>query len=169
MTAPLRLLALAGAGAAALALTGCAQADDGDRRPITQVAVGDCFDTDEDYRLAFVVDCAEPHRYEAVHAVDLEPGAWPGDAALQEVVDAECPAAFTAYTGRELAADAEYVSQAFGPTEESWTERDDHRLVCIAAPADGEPVTGSAKGDATTAPAPDETAPAETGTETPAP
>ena len=159
MTSRLRHLVrtAAVAGAAALALSGCAQGASADRTPITTLSVGQCFDTDADYRLAFVVDCAEPHRFEVVAAVDLEPGAWPGDAAIQERVDAECPAAFTAYTGREIAADAELVSQAFGPTERSWTKEGDHRLVCIAATADGEPATGSAKGAATSAPSPSPT------------
>lgn len=144
MTARFRTFALA--AAAALALSGCAQGASGaEQMPITQVAVGQCFNTDAEYRLAFVVECAEPHRFEVVKGLELDAGAWPGDAAIQERVDAECPDAFAAYTGRDVATETEYLSQAFGPTEQSWTAENDHRIVCIAATANGEPTTGSVK------------------------
>ena len=133
------------AAAAALALTGCAAPPADDRRAVTAVEPGECFSTDAEHRTAFVVDCAEPHLYEAVRAIELEPGPWPGDTAIQERVDAECPAALADYTGREPATDPDYVSQAFGPAEASWTSENDHRLVCLAASASGAPITGRAK------------------------
>lgn len=142
-----RLVALAAATSLlALGLTGCAQDASGPREVrITQVEPGQCFTTDEAHTLAYVVDCAEPHLYEATLRTELEGSDFPGMDAIKAKADELCPPQFVTYTGVEEAASTDFRSLAFGPTEQSWSKQNDRGLVCVVSPASGQNTTGSAK------------------------
>lgn len=131
--------------AAALALlTGCASPEQPVEKPITELAAGDCFDTDSAFAIAIVQpDCSAPHLYEAFHVEQLEGDAFPGDDAIAALADEVCTAQFEQFTGVPVAANAAAASMFLGPTAESWANDNDRTIVCVAMPLDAKPRSGS--------------------------
>lgn len=131
--------------AAAVSLTGCAAEEDvNEPQSIFETKVGDCFTPDEGNTAAFVVPCAEAHLYEVAAVHPVEEANYPGDDAMQSLVDGTCPEAFLAYTGEAPAASTEWASMAFAPTEPGWNEQGDRAIICVVMSLYGEPETGSA-------------------------
>ena len=135
---PRRLAALA--ALVTLGLSGCA-GDGVTRIEVSEVGVGSCFSMDVEGRVAFVVDCAAPHRYEATARVKLDGDALPNAAALQAKADEFCPAAFADRLGTAPIVATEWVSEAITPSAEAW-DAGARSLICVAARADGAPATG---------------------------
>lgn len=127
-------------------LASCASAAaEPEQRAITQIEVGDCFDTDAAYTTALVYpDCSATHLYEAFHVDVLDDDAFPGDEAVAARADEVCNERFQEFTGVPVAQSTEYASMYMAPTEQSWMTEDDRTLVCVAMPLDGRPRAGSA-------------------------
>lgn len=137
------LIAIAGF---AFAVTGCAgTAPEPTSVPITQLSLGDCFDTDAEFTTALVYpDCASPHLYEAHFIETLDDDAFPGDEAVTARANAVCDEQFRQFTGLSVSQSDTYASVFLGPTEESWTTENDRAIVCVIMPMDGQATTGSA-------------------------
>lgn len=125
-----------------------------EQAPILSIGSGTCFTTDDSSRTAYIVPCTEPHLYEVTGRIALDAGDYPGDAALTERAQQECPVRFTAYTGVEPAASSELVSLAFTPSATGWADNGDRTIVCVASPASGSPISSSAARQASATPAP---------------
>ncbi|MGO2112963.1 MAG: septum formation family protein [Pseudoclavibacter sp.] len=142
---------LVAAGACAVALlSGCASAPDAEpeERPITQIEVGDCFDTDAGYTTALVyTDCAAAHLFEAFHIEELTDERFPGDEAIAATANEVCDEQFQVFTGMPVSQSPDYLSTFFGPTEDSWMTEDDRAIVCTVMPVDGQARAGSAAGE----------------------
>ena len=114
--------------------------------------VGDCFSVESDELTSVVVvDCEEPHEYEAFAVLDHEAGEadpFPGDELMLEYGNTECQAPFQAYVGVEYETSIWFITSVF-PSEETWATGD-REIVCTLnqQDADSEPiaVTGSAEG-----------------------
>ncbi|MDJ1369938.1 septum formation family protein [Gulosibacter molinativorax] len=132
--------------ATALVLTGCAANDEGTRTvPLFDAEVGECFTTDDEQTTAFVAPCEVEHTYEVAEAHLVEGETYPGDEAIQQQADRVCPEAFLAYTDEPAAASTTWTSMAFAPGEAGWTESNNHSILCVVTPLNGEQATGSAK------------------------
>lgn len=146
--------------ASVLALSGCSNfaqqivpaSRDGESGEVTNagqtdafsIRLGDCFDepsADEVYNLT-AIPCAQPHDNEVYHLFDLEGGAFPGDAAIDESGTAGCLEAFEEFIGVAYD-DSEIYFSYFVPTEDSW--RDGDREVICYALQDGQTTTGTLK------------------------
>lgn len=135
-------MAVAAILGATVVLAACASG--GEKAPILSIGSGTCFTADESSRTAFIVPCTEPHLYEVTGRITLDEGDFPGDAALTERAQQECPIRFTAYTGTEPALSSDLVSLAFTPSATGWSDNGDRTIVCVASPASGSPVSTSA-------------------------
>jgi hypothetical protein len=117
---------------------------------VFDVVVGDCFNAPEAETISQVelVDCADPHQYEAYHAEDHPAGgdeAFIGDDAMTEYADEVCLGEFEAFVGipwEESALNYFYLQ----PTVETW-EIGDREILC-AVYSDSGDLTGSAEGSA---------------------
>lgn len=140
ITAPLALAAVA------LLTTGCTSpADPPVQKPISQLAQGDCFDTDAEFTTAIVYpDCSSPHLYEAHYLEELEGDPFPGDDAVTARANEVCDAKFLEFIGESVSQSTTYASVFLGPTEESWMTEDDRAIVCVVMPMDGQATEGSA-------------------------
>lgn len=138
-------LVLAGAAlAGALALSGCTALFGGN---VFTLSVGDCFDAmaTENNEVSDVptVDCSEPHDFEVIRAVNMEGSAYPGADALFEFADAECEAAFEAYTGRSYSDSGGLDYDYLYPTQGSWAVGD-REVLCLVFDWD-DVIVGSVK------------------------
>ena len=117
---------------------------------VFDVVVGDCFNAPETETISEVelVDCREPHRYEAYHSEDHPAGgdeAFIGDTAMTEYADDICLGQFEAFVGipwEESTLNYFYLQ----PTAETW-EIGDREILC-AVYSDAGDLTGSAEGSA---------------------
>jgi hypothetical protein len=120
----------------------------GETISVFDVAVGDCFNAPEGDTVSEVelVDCADPHQYEAYHAEDHPAaGADPyiGDEAMTDFADNVCLDQFEAFVGipwEESTLNYFYLQ----PTAETW-EIGDREILC-AVYSDAGDLTGSAEG-----------------------
>ncbi|GAB3466460.1 hypothetical protein GCM10027570_55760 [Streptomonospora sediminis] len=116
---------------------------------IYDVAVGDCFNDygEDDTTDVYLIDCAEPHKYELYAAVQLDGDrAWPGDTTVGEEADVACRGeAFTSYVGVGYMA-SDYYELTYTPTESGW-QNGDYEVLC-AAYSDAGATTGSIAGTA---------------------
>jgi len=118
------------------------------------IEVGDCFIADGDeLKSVLVVDCEQPHTYEAFQVFDHEAGtdeAYPGDDVLVEYADTQCQLSFEEFVGRDYRTSIWYIT-SIGPTSATWAEAD-REIICtlVQQDLDGHPieVTGSAMGSA---------------------
>lgn len=91
----------------------------------------------------FVVPCETEHRAEVIATAQMPDGQWPGRAAVDDFAVQECvPAIFEVGMGSRRDLKWSY----FGPTERSWTIRDDRRVSCMIV-SDGSPLEGSIVSD----------------------
>ncbi|MCJ1706037.1 DUF4190 domain-containing protein [Microbacterium sp. VKM Ac-2923] len=91
-----------------------------------------------------VVDCAQPHSYEAFGGFDVPDGAYPGDAAIETEALAGCEAAYGGYVGvpyQDSRLDYYYV----GPTQQTW-EVGDREIFCLLFDPQAEQTVGSLTG-----------------------
>lgn len=103
------------------------------------LAIGDCFDDNtatesgEDIESVPTVDCAKPHDYEVYSSLIMDEEEYPGDAATQEIADAQCLATFDGFLGatydEAIANDYTY----FYPSTQSWGLGDREILCMIVA------------------------------------
>ena len=121
---------------------------------VFDLEVGDCFSAESDQLdTVLVVDCAQPHEYEAFHVFDHDAGAdapYPGDDALFDFADTECQPPFEEFVGHDYQTSIWYIT-SLTPSEETWADGD-REIVCTLNQQDenAEPisVTGSAEGAA---------------------
>lgn len=86
-----------------------------------------------------VVPCGAQHQAEVIATVRMPDGPWPGRLKVDEFAVQECvPMIFD--LGIEPQEDLKW--SYFGPTENSWTVRNDRTVSCVIA-SDGEPFEGS--------------------------
>jgi hypothetical protein len=119
------------------------------------IEVGDCFDAPDSEQVATVdtVDCGEPHVYEAFAVFD-HPGGdddpFPGESAIVDYADAECPGPFAEYVGTEYAESVFFIT-SITPTAETWDDGDREivwrprhggRLAAHRLPAGEQPIGG---------------------------
>jgi hypothetical protein len=91
-----------------------------------------------------VVDCAQPHSYEAFGGFDVADGVYPGDAAIETAALQGCEAAYGGYVGvsyQESRLDYYYV----GPTEQTWAVGD-REIFCLLFDPNAEQTVGSLAG-----------------------
>ena len=127
---------------------------DGEETSVFDLEVGDCFSADSDQiETVLVVDCAQPHTYEAYFLFDHEAGPddpYPGDQEILEFADGECRPPFEEFVGKDYDTSIWYITSVT-PSAETW-EAGDREIICTLDQenADGEPieVTGSAEGTA---------------------
>ena len=114
------------------------------------VSVGDCINdaeatAAEEVANVTIVECTEPHDYEAYHSFDLtDAETFPGDEAVTTAAQDGCVAEFEPFIGKsfeESTLDLTFI----GPTEGSWTEGD-REILCVVMGA--ELTTGSLAGSA---------------------
>lgn len=141
---------------ATLTLAGCAPNGE-EPVSIFELSAGDCFTPDDENTAAFRQPCAEPHMYEVSEVHPLDGDDYPGDEAVQDLVDEFCPAAFALVTGEVPAASEDYGSMAFTPSFEGWNEQGDRSIVCVVTPLYEDTKSGSAAAVPSEAPTPEGT------------
>jgi len=111
--------------------------------PLVDLGVGDCFDLPDDVSDGSidgvdVVDCSEPNDAEVVFVGELNEGGdpYPSDEELFVVADRACRQA-------PVVVSPDFGLLPVAPTVQVW-ESFDGRLLCVAVPFGGQPVTGSA-------------------------
>ncbi|HXG25813.1 MAG TPA: septum formation family protein [Candidatus Binatia bacterium] len=116
----------------------------------SDLQVGDCFDEPPGME-ATVSEvtrhpCTDPHDAEVFFVADYSPsgGPFPGDVALEAFIDANCPAAYTAYLGRDYVTDTEYDYGVYFPLPEGW-DAGDHEITCFVVRIDGGQMTQSVR------------------------
>lgn len=124
----------------------------GEEVSVFDVEEGDCFDADGDeLESVTVVDCDEPHTYEAFHVFDHEAGddaEYPGDEAMTEYAETECRAPFEDYVERDYETSIWYISW-ITPSDGTWADGDREILCTLHQQDENEDeirVTGSAEG-----------------------
>ncbi|MGO1542819.1 MAG: septum formation family protein [Gulosibacter sp.] len=139
-------------------LSGCAVQDE-ENEPISifETGAGDCFTADEGNAFAYVVSCSEPHLYEVTTVVAVDGDSFPGDEAIQQLIDENCPQAFADFTGEAPATSTDWSSMAFAPSEGGWNEQGDRNIVCVVTPSNGEAASESAEGVTSEDPTPEGT------------
>lgn len=121
---------------------------------VFDIEIGDCFTADGDeIESVTVVDCSEPHVYEAYHVLDHGAGAdeaYPGDDAILEYADTECQPPFEEFVDFDYETSIWYITSVT-PSAATWADGD-REIICTLNQQDagGEPieVTGSAEGAA---------------------
>jgi hypothetical protein len=109
---------------------------------------GDCFSSGETAIVSVsVVDCDQPHVYEAFAVFDHEAGPddeYPGDQAIGEDANSACRPPFEEYVGIAYEDSIWYIT-SIPPSEETWAEGD-REIVCTLTNEQETEVTGSAEG-----------------------
>ena len=121
----------------------------GEDRTIFELAVGDCFLSDDepgDVANVRVVDCEQPHLYEVFALLEHDAGAdepFPGEDELQDFADA-CRDDFEEYVGTDYESSRWYIT-TFTPSEDTWAGGD-REVICAIGNEDDSEWTGSAEG-----------------------
>jgi len=94
------------------------------------LAPGDCVanETLADVVSLDLVDCVQPHWYEAFATTSLDGDNFPGDDAVEDVAGGYCQGQFATYSSSD---DSSLLLESAGPTEFTWTELGDRLLVCL--------------------------------------
>lgn len=112
--------------------------------------VGDCinYEPTEEGENSRLVDCAQPHAEEVFSVFDFPNAttAFPGYEAIGALQQTRCQVAFDDYVGISWEQSA-YSLGFSGPTEATWADGD-HAIACTLEDANGQPLTGSARGTA---------------------
>ena len=124
----------------------------GEETSVFDLEAGDCFSAESDtVESVLVVDCAQPHTYEAYFVFDHEGGPdddYPGDEAILDYADTECRAPFEDFVGKDYESSIWYITSVT-PSADTWATGD-REIICTLdqQDADGEAieVTGSAEG-----------------------
>jgi hypothetical protein len=112
--------------------------------------VGDCFD--EPAGVSATVEdvqhrpCTDPHGGEVVYVGDFAPATdtYPADVDFRAFVQAQCPPAFTSYSGIDFETDTTYDMSVLTPTTDGWGTGD-RTVICYAVRVDGTPITAPLK------------------------
>ncbi|MDQ1288477.1 MAG: hypothetical protein QG622_2042 [Actinomycetota bacterium] len=110
------------------------------------LAIGDCLSElteSDDVTDVPAVPCGQPHKGEVFAVIPLSGSTWPGEQQLLRTAEDKCDRALYTYSQSGVA-DPSIEIFFFYPTQDSWTQRDDRSLVCVATPAQGT-LTGSIK------------------------
>ncbi len=126
-------------------LRGLERGADGTGRSVTDLRVGQCFDSVDGslegttYRVD-VVDCQEEHDAEVFGTFDLaDSRTYPGDEKISAIADRRCSAAQVTYTGgSDIEADFYYLM----PDRRGW-RLGDRGVTCVFGNESGEKLTGS--------------------------
>ncbi len=115
------------------------------------LTVGDCFDapTTVESTVEEVSHhpCTDAHTAEVFFVADYTASStYPGEAAFDTFTEANCPAAFNAYTGLDFYGSSaeDYDIGLFYPLEEGWRQGD-HEITCYLVRIDGGPMSASMK------------------------
>jgi hypothetical protein len=130
------------------------EAIEGVETSVFDLEIGDCFSADSDeVESVLVVDCEQPHSYEAFFRFDHEAGPdeeYPGDQEILEYADSECRPPFEEFVGTDYESSIWYITSVT-PSAETWAAGD-REIICTLdqQDADGQAVevTGSAEGSA---------------------
>lgn len=122
---------------------------EGEATAANDLGPGDCFNTDgSQVDEVSVVDCEQPHFYEAFLNYDMtEPDgeAYPGDEAVLADADAQCRPAFETYVGTAYDDSALYIT-VIRPSESTWGDGD-RTVICVVNTENAATeMTGSAEG-----------------------
>lgn len=111
--------------------------------------VGDCLigAVDESVSDMDKVDCSKPHLFEVYLTFDLPPGAFPGEAVVEEQANSRCQAAFEPFVGKSFE-ESTLTFNRLTPTSDGWVRAKDREVVCMIQKMDDSPRSGSAKGSA---------------------
>ena len=124
-------------------------APEGESTAANDLVPGDCFNTDgSQVDEVSVVDCEQPHFYEAFLNYDMTQGddeAYPGDEAVLNDADGECRPAFEEYVGTPYDDSTLYIT-VIRPSESTWGEGD-RTVICVVNTENAATeMTGSAEG-----------------------
>jgi hypothetical protein len=110
---------------------------------LSDLAPGECFDapTTEEFTDLPMVDCSEPHDYEAFAIFDVADGPYPGVAAFDDVA-LSCIPLFEDYVGMSFESATNLDLAPITPTAGSWDEGD-RRMTCVLFDLNGNKLTGS--------------------------
>ena len=147
MTIRSTLTAAAGAVLLVVSLAGCnALGDtvgqvvdvDGDTSAF-DVTVGDCINDAEataadEVSNVTVVECTEPHDYEAYETITMTEDEFPGETGVSSAADDGCYAAFEEFVGISYD-DSLLTFTYFAPTEGSWADGD-KEILCMVVDVD---------------------------------
>jgi hypothetical protein len=102
------------------------------------LAVGDCLNdlTETEVTSVAAIPCAEPHESEVYALFDLEDGAWPGDATIEEQAGTGCAERLQS-DYPEVFDDTNVDIFYLQPTEQTW-ETGDREIVCLTFYLDGQ-------------------------------
>jgi hypothetical protein len=123
-------------------------APEGEATAANDLGPGDCFNTDgSQVDEVTVVDCGQPHFYEAFLNYDMSQGEsepYPGDEAVLDDADNQCRPAFEDFVGTAYDDSALYIT-VIRPSESTWGDGD-RTVICVLNEenADTE-MTGSAE------------------------
>jgi Domain of unknown function (DUF4190)/Septum formation len=110
------------------------QVTDSGSESVFDLRVGDCMNNLEETDLEFSVDvkpCADPHGAEVVSQFDLPAGEWPGMAFVTRAAERRCPSEVeSSAAGTPRAGEIEVFY--YHPTEDSWAQMDDRKVLCVA-------------------------------------
>lgn len=121
----------------------------GEPTAANDLSPGDCFNTDgSQVDEVSVVDCEQPHFYEAFLNYDMTEGddeAYPGDEAVLSDADGQCRPAFESYVGTAYDDSALYIT-VIRPSESTWGDGD-RTVICVVNTENAATeMTGSAEG-----------------------
>lgn len=153
-SAPSEAVATASAVTPTVSEAAASPTDAGEETSVFDLEAGDCFSAESDQLdTVLVVDCAQPHEYEAFHVFDHPAGGdepYPTDDVLFDYADTECQPPFEEFVGHDYQTSIWYIT-SLTPSEETWADGD-REIVCTLNQQDdnSEPitVTGSAEGSA---------------------
>ncbi|GAB3938876.1 DUF4190 domain-containing protein [Kribbella albertanoniae] len=112
---------------------------------VDALAVGECFNGDENNDLVERQDCANAHDGEIISNVTLPDGPYPGNRQIDRIGEARCAEEFGTYVGKS-ADDSELTLGWWTPDQDLWEQDDDRLVVCAAYSPEDERIIGSVKG-----------------------
>lgn len=123
------------------------EATDGAKVTTFDIEAGDCFISNgEHLETVTVVDCDQPHVYEAFHVFDHEAGStakYPGDDEIYAYAEETCDPAFVAFVDHDYETSLWYITTVT-PSSESWAVGD-RKILCALSTENLDEVTGSAE------------------------
>lgn len=119
----------------------------GERAPLEQLVVGDCFDLPADgdeSGLVTVRSCRQEHYGEVFAVIDLKDGPFPGDDEADRLTQARCTRLFARFIGIPYD-DSAYVYAYWTPDAQTWS-LGDRTSICAVHDEDDLPLKGSLRG-----------------------
>lgn len=115
---------------------------------VADLRIGDCFNladaTATEVEQVDARPCSDPHEFELFHDGTLPGDAYPGDAAFDSWVIAECIPAFEAYVGLAYV-DSALDFSYFTPQPDGWASGD-HTVQCVLYEPGNTSLTASLRG-----------------------